>query len=959
MSESPAQPALDPEMHERVCSWFIGPHAENFDALHTIFAGVLEDHRQARLTHFPTDGPFYTKRIMESSNFKNSVDELKGHVQKISNDLNLRSVPFFTPRYAGHMCWETSLPAIAGWTAAILHNQNNVAFEASPLTTTLELKVGEDLCHMFGYDKNSWGHIASDGTLANMESMWCATDNATARNLKFYPLSVHTALLRGPLQFIANDYSVVPAGSSEPKLFKDLDTWQLLNLPTRTILGIGDDLRRRYGITSEFLASALAPYLIQSRGKEGYLDAYKIKDAPQYLITSTKHYSWPKSAALVGIGSENCVRIPVDFDARIKIDALRALLQERLDKKQAVYGVVAVIGSTEEGAVDPLDEIIKLRDEFSEKGLTFIVHADAAWGGYFASMIRDPPPILRGPIGDEYVPSITMRDYCVKQFDALKNADSITVDPHKAGYIPYPAGGLCYQDGRMRYLLTWTAPYLHDDTEGESVGIYGIEGSKPGAPAIATHLHHKVVGLHKKGHGGLLGEVAFACRRISAHWAAMSDDTRPFIVMPFNKYVNEQQGPDAIAKEKEFIRTNILPATNEKILADPKAFAELCALGSDLNINAFACNFRINGVTNTDVEEANYLNQCIFAEFSVTDNDTAPSTMQLFLSATVFEHEDYGECADEFKRRLGLETASKQPLFVLRNVVMSPFQAANGFVRTLAAVFQTKLEEQVQNAIARNTVSPQAHEFTMQGTDRLFLAYRPVFNHINGRQQLILSIGAVEPAAWEKYVDAVSSHPGEIYMLRTSTHTTLDEIVKNADKGFTGDISGPCAQRTLQSAYRDADYPGAWTPFYLYGTEGQHHVDHMLVRAPNTQISSARVLLDISPTLDPGQLARGVIARVDIPERALQPMGADQPFTPRRRFPVKIYADDNDAEAQGPGLSDGSRLLANGSLELGDGVYTRAMKVDDEQSRLAYLATGPSREVKSEWAQDILTRLRA
>ena len=44
---------------------------------------------------------------MESSNFKNSVDELKGHVQEISNDLNLRSVPFFTPRYAGHMCWET------------------------------------------------------------------------------------------------------------------------------------------------------------------------------------------------------------------------------------------------------------------------------------------------------------------------------------------------------------------------------------------------------------------------------------------------------------------------------------------------------------------------------------------------------------------------------------------------------------------------------------------------------------------------------------------------------------------------------------------------------------------------------------------------------------------------------------------------------------------------------------
>ncbi|KAI5888048.1 PLP-dependent transferase [Schizophyllum commune H4-8] len=953
MSETPAQPALDPEMHERVCSWFIGPHAENFDALQTIFAGVLKDHRQARLTHFPDDGPFYTKRIMESTNFKNSVDELQGYVQEISNDLNLRSVPFYTPRYAGHMSWETSLPAIAGWIAGILHNQNNVAFEASPLTTTLELKVGEDLCHMFGYDKNSWGHIASDGTLANMESMWAA------RNLKFYPLSVHTALLRGPLKFISSDYSVVPAGSSEPKLFVDLDPWQLLNLPTRTILGIGDDLRRRYGITSEFLASALSPYLIQSRGKEGFLDAYKIKNAPQYLITSTKHYSWPKSAALVGIGSENCVRIPVDFDARVKIDALRALLQARLDEKQAVYGVVAVIGSTEEGAVDPLDDIIKLRDEFSAKGLTFIVHADAAWGGYFASMIRDPPPILRGPIGDEYVPSITMRDYCVKQFDALKNADSITVDPHKAGYVPYPAGGLCYQDGRMRYLLTWTAPYLHDDTKDESVGIYGIEGSKPGAPAIATHLHHKVVGLHKKGHGGLLGEVAFACRRISAHWAAMSDDTTPFIVVPFNKYVNEQQGPDAIAKEKEFIRANILPATNEKILADPKVLAELCALGSDLNINVFACNFRINGVTNTDVEEANYLNQCIFAEFSVTDNDTAPSTMKLFLSATVFDHEDYGDCADEFKRRLGLETASKQPLFVLRNVVMSPFQAANGFVRTLAEVFQTRLEEKVQNAISRNTVSPQTHEFTMQGTDKLFLAYRPVFNHVNGRQQLILSVGAVDLAAWERYVEAVSRHPGEIYTLRTSTQTTLDDIVKNADRGFTGDILGPQDIEAAHSSVRDADYPDAWTPFYLYGTEGQHHVDHMLLRAPNTQISSARVLLDVGSNVDPDQLARGVIARIGIPERALQPIGTDHPFTPRRRFHVAIYADDHDAEAQGPGLSSGSRLLVEGSLEIGDGVYTRAMKVNDEQSQLAYLATGPSRKIKSEWAQDILTRLRA
>ena len=174
----------------------------------------------------------------------------------------------------------------------------------------------------------------------------------------------------------------------------------------------------------------------------------------------------------------------MDANARIDIEKLDGLLYEHFEKKQAVYGVVAVIGSTEEGAVDPLDEVIELRNKYSELGMTFVVHADAAWGGYFASMIRDPPADGISREDDEededgsrdFVPSITMREYSVRQFDALKDADSITIDPHKAGYVPYPAGGLCYKDGRMRYLVTWTAPYLHDSNTGESIGVYGIEG---------------------------------------------------------------------------------------------------------------------------------------------------------------------------------------------------------------------------------------------------------------------------------------------------------------------------------------------------------------------------------------------------------------------------------------------------------------------------------------------------
>jgi glutamate/tyrosine decarboxylase-like PLP-dependent enzyme len=165
--------------------------------------------------------------------------------------------------------------------------------------------------------------------------------------------------------------------------------------------------------------------------------------------------------------------VKVDFDARLDIKDLERLLCEHVECKQAVYAVVAIIGTTEEGAVDPLNEILALRTKFQEEhGLSFVVHADAAWGGYFASMI--PNSMYRSNPKD-FVPGIPLCPSTITQLKHLGAVDSITIDPHKAGYIPYPAGALCYRDGRMRNLLTWTAPYI-DQGEGESIGIYGVEG---------------------------------------------------------------------------------------------------------------------------------------------------------------------------------------------------------------------------------------------------------------------------------------------------------------------------------------------------------------------------------------------------------------------------------------------------------------------------------------------------
>ena len=129
----------------------------------------------------------------------------------------------------------------------------------------------------------------------------------------------------------------------------------------------------------------------------------------------------------------------------------------------------------------------------------------------------------------------------------------------------------------------------------------------------------------------------------------MSVDTDPFIVVPLNPLRSE---PDAkaVQAEKQRIRTEILGASNEALIQNAWAMEELRSLGSDLNINAFACNFRINGEVNTDVVEANYLNNRIFDILSLTGVGELPETIPMFLSATTFAHEDYGECADAYKR---------------------------------------------------------------------------------------------------------------------------------------------------------------------------------------------------------------------------------------------------------------------------------------------------------------------
>ena len=126
------------------------------------------------------------------------------------------------------------------------------------------------------------------------------------------------------------------------------------------------------------------------------------------------------------------------------------------------------------------------------QGLSFSLHADGAWGGYFCSMLREPKAHLAVAANEGFVPELWLSSYVKNQLLAINQCDTITIDPHKSGFCPYPSGALCYRDKLMNTFLqiTTTVVYYHGDM---TLGDIGIEGSKPGAAAAGVMLANRVI----------------------------------------------------------------------------------------------------------------------------------------------------------------------------------------------------------------------------------------------------------------------------------------------------------------------------------------------------------------------------------------------------------------------------------------------------------------------------------
>jgi glutamate/tyrosine decarboxylase-like PLP-dependent enzyme len=670
---------------------FLGTRGSNAKFMQELMGYAIQGNIDFRKSYFPNDPDYINASIQKSPGFINTLKLMGYEYDKLIKQLQ-DSGTFFSMRTIGHMLWDCTIPGILGYFAALLYNQNNVAAEASPVTTLLEMHVGNELCKMLGYSVNpigkkhgeftlapdqitGWGHITCDGSVANLEGLWMA------RNLKFYPVSVKAALMNEAVLQTAQNFPVKLLNGSMAPLVS-LDSWSILNLPIDEILAIPNNISTKYNIDITTVSNAIANYTVQNIGYHDIMTKYvpDITHTPVSMCTATRHYSWPKGAAILGIGANNMLSIKVDIKARMDMGQLRYALGDCLLKKIPVMNVVAIIGTTEESVVDPLKDILAIREEYRKQGLEFAIHADAAWGGYYKTMLNsndESNPTRYKHLDDDAIVALPMSKYVTEQYKVLQLADSITVDPHKSGYVPYPAGGLCYRNSAMRNLVSFTAPVVYHGGVDPTVGVYGVEGSKPGAAAAAVYFSHKVIRPNTDGYGKLSGECFFNAKRLYAALVCLNIEKLPFFVVPLAPIpaIQEGKSPADVKKQYEFIRDRIVNKTNTHLLADKEAFTLFKELGSDQTIITYMYNFyNADGSVNADTKKLNAFNDAIYRAFSFKPGEKKIENTEIVVTSSAFTRAAYGDLLmDDLRKRLGVTNGYDDAINFIISTIMNPW----------------------------------------------------------------------------------------------------------------------------------------------------------------------------------------------------------------------------------------------------------------------------------------------
>jgi len=195
--------------------------------------------------------------------------------------------------------------------------------------------------------------------------------------------------------------------------------------------------------------------------------AGQLHPGKRILANEQAHYTHRRISGVLQLPFES---VPSDALGRMDVDALAKRLEHG-----NVGTVVATMGTTATGSVDPLPQILALRERHG-----FRIHADAAYGGYFV-----------------LAENLDTEAKCA--FAQIGEADSIVIDPHKHGLQPYGCGCVLFRDPGVGRLYKHDSPYTYFSSAELHLGEISLECSRPGASAAALWATQLLLPLKKRG----------------------------------------------------------------------------------------------------------------------------------------------------------------------------------------------------------------------------------------------------------------------------------------------------------------------------------------------------------------------------------------------------------------------------------------------------------------------------
>jgi tyrosine decarboxylase/aspartate 1-decarboxylase len=190
------------------------------------------------------------------------------------------------------------------------------------------------------------------------------------------------------------------------------------------------------------------------------------------IIPETAHFSFEKAREMMDL---NIISPPLTKHYTMDINYIHDFIE---DSNTTIDGIVGIAGCTELGAIDNIKELSKIAEQNN-----IFLHVDAAFGGFVIPFLEN---------------KYKLDNYCYEFDFSLNSVKSITIDPHKMGLAPIPAGGILFRNHSFKKYLDVEAPYLTDIHQATLIG------TRSGVGVASTWGVMKLLG--EKGYKNLTSE---------------------------------------------------------------------------------------------------------------------------------------------------------------------------------------------------------------------------------------------------------------------------------------------------------------------------------------------------------------------------------------------------------------------------------------------------------------------